>query len=201
MKTQAAMEVWFELASTYSYPAVARVEELAARAGVEPAWRPFLLGPIFQTQGWSDSPFNVYPAKGRYMWRDVERICAARGLPFRRPSVFPRGSVLGARVALVAADEGWCAPFARAMYRANFADDRDVGARHVVSEVVASLGRDAGEVLARAEAAENKGRLRDQTARAQELGIFGAPTFVTGGELFWGDDRLEQALAWHVGRD
>src|SRR5690606_30797238 len=102
------IQFWFEFASAYSYPAAALVEGRAARRGVAVEWRPFLLGPIFAGQGWRDSPFNLYPAKGRYMWRDVERVCAATGLPFTRPAVFPRNSLLAARVALIAGDEGWC---------------------------------------------------------------------------------------------
>jgi 2-hydroxychromene-2-carboxylate isomerase len=98
------MEFWFEFASTYSYVAAGRIEALARAAGAEIAWRPFLLGPIFQKQGWSDSPFNLYAAKGAYMWRDMERLCQGYGLPFKRPSVFPRNSVRAARVALLGAE-------------------------------------------------------------------------------------------------
>src|SRR4051794_16765870 len=79
------VEFWYEFASTYSYPAAMRIERLAAEAGVQLRWRPFLLGPIFQEFGWKDSPFNIYPAKGRYMWRDLERICASDGLPLKLP--------------------------------------------------------------------------------------------------------------------
>jgi len=88
----AGVEFWFEFASTYSYPAAMRVEARARAAGVTVEWQPLLLGPIFQAQGWNDSPFNIYPAKGRYMWRDLERVCTGLGLPLRRPSRFPRGS-------------------------------------------------------------------------------------------------------------
>ena len=89
--------------------------------------RPFLLGPIFAAQGWNDSPFNIYyPAKGRYMWRDLERVCAKHELAFRRPSAFPRGGLLAARLACLAADEPWCPGFVRAVYHANFVDDRDI---------------------------------------------------------------------------
>jgi hypothetical protein len=96
------MNFWFEFASTYSYPAAMRIEALAAERGVDVRWRAFLLGPIFRAQGWNDSPFNLYPAKGRYMWRDLERICSAQGIPFNRPSVFPRNGLLAARVACLA---------------------------------------------------------------------------------------------------
>ena len=93
-------EFWYEFASTYSYPAALRVAALADERGVSLVWRPFLLGPIFFAQGWRDSPFNVYPAKGRYMWRDLERTCGAMGVPLKRPEPFPQPSLLAARVAL-----------------------------------------------------------------------------------------------------
>jgi 2-hydroxychromene-2-carboxylate isomerase len=193
-----SVELWFEFASTYSYPAVERVGPLAAARGLTVTWRPFLLGPIFRAQGWNDSPFNIYPVKGRYMWRDLERLCAKHGLPFRRPSAFPRSGLLAARVACVASGEPWCADFVRRVYRANFADDRDIADAAVVSDVLGALGQPAAEVLARAGAPETKEALRRQTERAIELGIFGAPTCVVDGELFWGNDRLEDAIAWAV---
>jgi 2-hydroxychromene-2-carboxylate isomerase len=192
----AALAFWFEFASTYSYPAAARIEARAAAAGVAVAWRPFLLGPIFAGQGWSDSPFNIYPAKGRYMWRDLERICAQGGLGFRRPSGFPRNSLLAARVALAAADEGWCGDFARAVYRANFAEDRDIGDAAVIGDILTALGRPTPALLARAASPETKQRLKAQNEAALALGIFGAPSFTVGDELFWGNDRLDDALAW-----
>jgi 2-hydroxychromene-2-carboxylate isomerase len=190
------LEVWFEFASTYSYPAIARVEDAARAAGVRLAWRPFLLGPIFKSQGWNDSPFNLYPAKGRYMWRDLERICDGLGLPFRRPTEFPRNGLLAARVACAHAAEPWLPAFVRGVYRANFAEDRDIGSPAVVAEVLASAGAPAAAALAAAESGAAKQALRAQTERAAELGVFGAPSFVAGGELFWGNDRLEHALAW-----
>src|SRR5260221_14381062 len=93
------VEFWFEFASTYSYPAAFAVEGRARACGVRIAWRSFLLAPIFGAQGWSDSPFNIYPAKGKYMWRDLARLCARQGLPLRRPPHFPRNALLVARVA------------------------------------------------------------------------------------------------------
>jgi len=189
------LEFWYEFASTYSYLSVMRIEEVAAAAGVEVVWRPFLLGPIFTAQGWNDSPFNLYPAKGRYMWRDMERLAAGYGLPFRRPSAFPRNGLLAARVALVAAAEGWCPDWTRAAFSAEFAADRDIGDPAVVSGLLETLGQEPGPVLARAGAEENKVALRAQTERAQALGIFGAPSFVVGEELYWGNDRLGAAIA------
>src|SRR5882672_5468563 len=119
------IDVWFDFASTYSHLAAQRVEAVAAAAGVTVAWRPFLLGPIFAQLGWNDSPFNLQPVKGAYMWRDLERWSARLGRSFRRPSQFPRNSVRAARIALLGADETWGPAFVRAMFRANFERDLD----------------------------------------------------------------------------
>jgi 2-hydroxychromene-2-carboxylate isomerase len=194
--TRAPLEFWFEFASTYSYPAAARIEAAARAAGVPLAWRPFLLGPVFRAQGWNDSPFNLYPTKGRYMWRDMERICNAMELPLKRPTTFPRNGLLAARVACRFADEPWCPAFVRAVYRANFAEDRDIADPVVVSECIAGVGQPARDRMTEANTEASKQKLRAQTERALALGIFGAPTFVVGDELFWGNDRLEAAIAW-----
>jgi 2-hydroxychromene-2-carboxylate isomerase len=190
------VEFWFEFASTYSYLSVMRIERAAEAAGVDIEWKPFLLGPVFLALGWNDSPFNIYPPKGRYMWRDLERLAEKEGLPFRRPSRFPRNGLLAARVALVGVEEGWVAAFARAVMMANFAEDREIGEEAVIVEILGTLGLPGAEVITRAQADANKLALRCQTERAAELGLFGAPSFRVGEELFWGNDRLEDALAW-----
>ena len=192
-----SLQFWFEFGSTYSYLTAARLEDVAATADVPVLWEPFLLGPIFAEQGWDDSPFNVYPAKGRYMWRDVERLCAKYRSPFTKPSRFPRNGLLAARVACLAkaTSEHWLPGFVRAVFRANFAEDREIGDAAEVRSILDSLGQPGAQLVEQAQASESKLRLREQTRRAGELGIFGAPSFVVDGELFWGNDRLEDALA------
>jgi 2-hydroxychromene-2-carboxylate isomerase len=187
---------WFDFASTYSYPAAMRIERLAQERGVALSWNAFLLGRIFRAQGWSDSPFNLYPVKGRYMWRDLERICEAQRLPFRRPSQFPRNGLLAARIACRFSREAWIPAFVRAVYHANFAEDQDIADRHVIAACLRSVNHDPQSVFNAAGSAEAKTRLRAQTERAVDLGIFGAPSFIANGELFWGNDRLEEALMW-----
>jgi 2-hydroxychromene-2-carboxylate isomerase len=189
-----AIDFWFEFASNYSYLSVMRIEALAADAGLEIRWRPFLLGPIFASLGWSDSPFRLQPQKGAYVWVDMVRQCAKYGLAWRRPSVFPRSAILAARVAVCAAHEPWIGAFARAMMCANFVDDRDVGAEATVLEVLRALGLPAEAIVATAQHPDNKLRLRRETERAAALGIFGAPTFFVGDEMFWGNDRLDDAI-------
>lgn len=190
------IEFWFEFASTYSYPAAMQVESLAASRGVTVVWRSFLLAPMFQQQGWNDSPFNIYPVKGRYMWRDMERICDGLKLPLCRPSVFPRNGLLAARVACAYADALWLPGFVRATYQANFVEDADISRPAVVARCLTALGQDAEAILAGAQTLAAKDKLKAQTAEAMTRGIFGAPSFVVGRELFWGNDRLADALNW-----
>jgi 2-hydroxychromene-2-carboxylate isomerase len=194
------IEFWFEFASTYSYPAAHAVEAAARSRRVQVKWRSFLLAPIFNAQGWHDSPFNIYPVKGAYMWRDLARICVAQELPLRRPSQFPRNGLLAARVACRFAEEKWVPAFVRSVYSANFAEDREITSRDVVADILGKLGQSPVEILAAAETEESKQLLRAQTDRAIAIGIFGAPTFVAEGELFWGGDRLTAALDWAQGK-
>jgi 2-hydroxychromene-2-carboxylate isomerase len=179
-----------------------RIGAAAADADVRVRFRPFLLGPIFKAQGWSTSPFNLYPAKGRHMWRDLERLCAELGLPFRRPDPFPQNSLLAARVALAGLDrttgeDCWGEEFCRAVFRAEFGEGRRIDDPAVIGDILAGLNVEARPVLAAAQSDAIKARLRAQTEEAQRLGLFGAPSFTTAdGELFWGNDRLEAALRW-----
>jgi 2-hydroxychromene-2-carboxylate isomerase len=191
------IDFWFDFASTYSYPAIMRIETLAKAAGVAVRLRPFLLGPIFQAQGWPTSPFNLYPAKGQNMWRDLERLCADLELPFRRPGNFPQNSLLATRVALVGLDDTWGVEFCRAVFCAEFGADGRIDDDALLSEILKGLQVDPQTALEAAKSDANKMRLRAQTGEAQSLGIFGAPSFMTAdGELFWGSDRLERALTW-----
>jgi len=193
----AALEFWYEFGSTYSYPAAMRIEPLAEKAGVELRWRPFLLGPIFKEFGWTDSPFNIYEAKGRYMWRDLTRICEGEGIPLKLPPVrFPQNGLEAARLALVGEGEGWTPAFTRAVFLANYAEQKDISDEETLGAILATLGVDADAALAEASTLPIKDRLKQQTEEAAARGIFGAPSFTIGDELFWGNDRLEAALAW-----
>lgn len=188
---------WYEFASTYSYLAAMRIDAEAERAGVAVEWRPFLLGPIFKSQGWTTSPFNLYPAKGRYMERDIGRIAQARGLSFRMPANFPANGLKAARLAIAAQTFGGTPAFTRAVFGAAFGQGLDIADDGVLTECLVAAALDAGAVWALSRDDVAKAALRRNTEEAQAIGIFGAPSLTTDdGELFWGDDRLEQALRW-----
>jgi 2-hydroxychromene-2-carboxylate isomerase len=176
------LDFWFDFSSVYSFLTAMRIDTMAKEAAVDVTWKPFLLGPLFQAQGLKDSPFNLFPVKGQHMIRDVARTAEDLGVGFRWPDKFPQSSVLAARVGLVGLKDTWGHDFSRAVFLAEYAENRDISDQPVV---------------AKAQSDEIKGELRDNTAEAQKRGFFGAPTFTTkDGELFWGNDRLEQALRW-----
>jgi 2-hydroxychromene-2-carboxylate isomerase len=193
------IQFWFEFASTYSYPAAMTLQAGADAAGVSVQWRAFLLGPVFQAQGYTSSPFIQYPAKGRYMWRDIQRLCARLNLPYRQPSSFPRTSVSAARIVAAFSDAPWIGDFVREVYTANFADDKDIADDAVIRTCLQSVGQDADARLTAAAQAPLKNRLRENTEQAHALGIFGAPSYWVDGELFWGNERQADALAWACG--
>lgn len=188
---------WFEFASTYSYPAALRIDRVAAAKGVDIEWRPVLLGPIFAEQGLKDSPFNLFPTKGAYMWRDLARVCADLDLPLVKPNPFPQNSLLCARIA-TAIEGAPRARFAQAVYALEFGEGRAISDPLVAAEALRRAGLDVA-MVEMAQQENVKTALRGATDEAQALGVFGAPSFTTeDGELFWGNDRLEAALDWAI---
>jgi 2-hydroxychromene-2-carboxylate isomerase len=190
------LEVWFEFASPYSYLTVSRVEKVAREAGVQMAWRPFLLGPIFQAKGWATSPFLIDTVKGNYMWRDMKRRAKRQGIAFQRPSDFPAHSLGAARMMTAALDEPWCGQFARDVFHVQFAEGEDISDKTTLLEILHRLVDDPDHWIGLSGSAAVKSTLRANTDRATEIGLFGAPSFMVGDELFWGDDRLEDAVDW-----
>lgn len=192
------LEFWFEFASTYSYLSAMRLPGLAQAAGVDVVWRPFLLGPIFNSQGWKTSPFNIYHAKGNYMWRDMERRAARFGLDFHKPAPFPQNGLLAARVALATPDGPQKVTFCQNVFLMEFSQTQDISDPEVIA-ACADMAKLPEGILDLAQSDENKQALRLATEEAGRRGMFGAPNFLVGEELFWGDDRLEEALEWASG--
>jgi 2-hydroxychromene-2-carboxylate isomerase len=171
-----------------------RIEAAAQAQGVPIIWKPFLLGSIFRDLGMETSPFNRQKEKGAHMWQDMVRECRKYGLRWTKPSKFPRLSVLPARVALLGADQKWIAAFCRQVMEANFVHDEDINRSDRLAPILTALGVPAVDILREAEAEGTKARLREQTALARARGVFGAPTFFVGTEMFWGKDRLDDAV-------
>jgi 2-hydroxychromene-2-carboxylate isomerase len=188
------LDFWFEYASPYSYPAAMRVEQLAAQAGVKVRWRVFLLGAVFQQYGWKTTPNELFPAKGNYMWHDMQRICTSLNMPYQRPSTFPRNGMLAARISANYAQSPWIGDFVRNVYQANFADDQDIGNSELIAQILEKLGQNSEQIIAEANSDDGKQKLKQQTQQALQQDVFGAPFMMVGNEPFWGNDRLEQAI-------
>ncbi len=193
-KPSPEIEFWFEFGSNYSYLSVMRIEDAARRCGVKIVWQPFLLGPIFRALGMATSPFVLQKEKGAYVWQDMERQCRKYGLRWTKPSTFPRLGVLPLRVALVGAEQPWIGAFCRQVMELNFVLDQDINQRERLAPILLALGLPAADILGQAQTEPTKTRLREQTDHARARGIFGAPTFFVGTEMFWGNDRLDDAL-------
>ena len=194
------IEFWLEYASTYSYLSVARIGKLADEKGFQINWQPFWLYPVREQQA-LPAPFPDGSRREQYMWRDLERRAKALGLPYRKPEVYPFNSVNVGRVALVAAREGWCREFTEAAFKLHWTQGVLMGTPENMKAALESAKQDPVRVMELATAPENKEAFKQQTNRALERGIFGAPSFLVGKELFWGDDRLEDAIVFAVGNN
>lgn len=190
---------WYEFASTYSYLSAMRIQEAAHKAGVEIIWKPFLLGPIFKELGWDTSPFNIYEKKGAYMWRDMERLAEKMELPdITKPEPFPQHSLLATRIAMIGEDDIWLPEFSMLVFKDQYASGKNISDEGVLLNILNGMKLPGPEIIARAKTdTQIKQKLRERTQEAVSRGIFGAPTFITEDqELFWGNDRLEDALDW-----
>ncbi len=188
------IEFWFEFGSNYSYLSVMRIEDEARRRDVKVLWKPFLLGPIFRALGFENSPFVLQKEKGAYVWQDMARQCRKYGLRWAQPSTFPRLGVLPLRVALLGVEKPWIGAFCREVMELNWALDQDINHAERLAPILMRLGLPASDILEKAQSEPIKTLLRQQTEQARLKGIFGAPTFFVGTEMYWGNDRLDDAL-------
>lgn len=187
---------WFSIGSTYSYLTVMRLGEVERETGIAFDWRPFSVRAIMLEM--DNIPFATKPVKAAYMWRDIERRAAAYGLPAKLPAPYPLEHFdLANRVAVVGRQEGWCRDYVVATYRRWFQDGRPAGGEPNLSDSLTEIGQDPARVIAAAKSPEAEAAYQAATDAARSLGVFGAPTFTVGDELFWGDDRLVDAIAWY----
>jgi 2-hydroxychromene-2-carboxylate isomerase len=190
------IDFWFSIGSTYTYLSVMRIEEIQRQSGVAFRWRPFDVRAIMIEM--DNIPFSDKRAKARYMWRDIERRAKMHGVPWSAVPLYPiKHLAFANRIAVLGEREGWCGQYVKAAYRRWFLSGCDPSIEPDLSGALHDIGQDADAVLALAASDETKTALESQTDVARSLGIFGSPTFAIGDEIFWGDDRLEDAIQWH----
>jgi 2-hydroxychromene-2-carboxylate isomerase len=183
------VEFLYDFGSPASYIAYARMPAIAARTGAVVVHRPVLLGAVFKATG-NHSPAQV-PAKGKWMMDDLRRFARRHGVRFESNPFFPVNTLHLMRAAVAAEREGRLVAYSDAIFHAMWAEPRDLRDPKIVREVVARAGFDAEALLAAAEEPEIKEALRRSTEEAVARGMFGAPTFFVGGEMFFGQDRLD----------
>jgi 2-hydroxychromene-2-carboxylate isomerase len=195
MQEPGQIDFWFTMGSTYTYLSVTRIDRVQRTHGTAFRWRPFDLLTILKEM--KHVPFADKPNKTAYMWRDIARRAAIHEIPFQGPVSYPaRNSSLANRVALVGMQEGWGEDFVRAAYRRWFLFGEETGSEANLSASLREVGQDGPLVVAKADSAETSAMWSAETDAARGLGIFGSPTFAIGQEIFWGDDRLEEAVGW-----
>lgn len=190
-----AIDFWFSTGSTYTYLSVSRLEKVAAATGVRFNWRPFSVRVIMREQ--NNTPFATKPVKMGYMWRDIERRAGLYGLQAKVPAPYPLQEFdLANRLALLGLDEGWGKPYIMASYRRWFVDGQEPAMEPNLSASLREVGQDPVRAVERARSDRIGQVYEAATNEARKLGVFGSPTFAVNGELFWGDDRLDDALSW-----
>lgn len=195
MSGHSNIDLWFSIGSTYTCLTVMRADQVAQENDVEIIWRPFSVRQIISEVG--NVPFRGKPPKMAYMWRDIERRAKRYGFSVSVPAPYPLSQLDFANlVAVVGQQEGWCAPYAKAAYRLWFHDGLEPGVEPGLSKSISECGQDPDRVLALANTDTVARAYDENTAAARSAGVFGAPSFVVNNELFWGDDRLEDAISW-----
>lgn len=190
-----AVDFWYSIGSTYTYLTVMRLTDYAKDRGVAVKWRPFDVRTIMREQ--KNIPFTNKPVKSAYMWRDIERRSAMYGLAPVLPAPYPLEDLsLANRIALVGQEDGWVEDYTVETYRLWFESGQPAGSEPNVSESLRRIGQEPARVLERARSPKAVDVLAAETVTARDLGVFGSPTFVVDGEVFWGDDRLDDAVSW-----
>jgi len=194
------IDFWYSIGSTYSYLTVKRLPSVAQAAGITFRWRPFNVRYVMVAQ--NNIPFKDKPEKTAHMWRDIERRAARYGLNPSIPAPYPlSGLVFANQVAILGAEEGWGEAYTRATYSRWFEAGQPAGEEPNLSECLLEIGQDPLRVVETARSARMVEALSLATREAMQIGVFGSPTFVVDGELFWGDDRLQDAVDWaHAGK-
>lgn len=192
------LEFWFSTGSTHSYLTAYRIGPAAAEAGVTLSLHPFNLGALFREDGYR--PFPASAPRTLHMWRDIARRAALMGLSPRLPAPYPAPDApMANSIAQVMARRGRGLEWLRSSFREWFENGLPPGTEAATRNSLLALDEDVDAVLRDANAVSNVLALEAATRRARKLGIFGAPSFLVGDEVFWGDDRLEDALAWAKG--
>ncbi len=189
------IDFWYSIGSTYSFLTVMRLDDWCVEHDATVRWRPFNVRSVMTAQ--KNIPFAGNPVKSTYMWRDIERRAAKYHVHANLPAPYPISDLpLANQIALLGMQEDWGKKFTKALYRIWFEEGVEGGAETALTEALHRCDQDPLLILARAREPKAVEALEKETETAVSAGIFGAPSFVVRGEVFWGDDRLDDAYSW-----
>ncbi len=185
------VDFYFDFGSPAAYLAYTQLPKLAAQTGAAVAMKPMLLGGVFQATG-NRPPISV-PLKGSYLFQDLNRYAKRYGVPFIMNPYFPINTITLMRAAsgLQSHNDARFDLYCATIFKAIWVDSKNMNDLAVVGAVLHEAGFDGAAILALASLQDIKDLLKAQTQTAVDRGIFGAPTFFVGDEMFWGQDRLE----------
>ena len=188
---------WFSIGSTYTYLAVNRLQELAIKENIKFNWHPFSVRKIMMDM--DNIPFTPpsKKIKSDYMWRDIERRAKFYGFEAKVPAPYPLKEFdLANQIAVLGMSEGWGVDYVVKTYQRWFQQGKEPATEPNLTEILQELNLDHQETIQKA----NDNKIKDQylknTESAYEKGVFGSPSFIFEGEVFWGDDRLEDCIKW-----
>jgi 2-hydroxychromene-2-carboxylate isomerase len=191
----AVLEFFFDCSSPWTYLAFTRIQPIAARTGATIAWKPILVGGVFNAVNRDvyERRANPDPRKAAYSAKDLQDWAHLTSLKIiMPPPVFPVRATSAMRCALAAQEEGRVVEFARSCFRSYWSDGQDISQSDVLMAVCGAAGLSGEKILARAQASEIKDKLRANTDEVIARGGFGSPTvFVNGEDMYFGNDRME----------
>ena len=188
--------VWLSIGSTYTYLTALRLEQVLAKHDVDLLVKPISIRSIMKEM--DNSPFPPSkPEKVRYMWRDIERRAQFYGFSPKVPAPYPLTQFdLANKIAILGMNEGWGIDYVKITYRRWFEEGKEPATEPNLSEIMQELNLNKDEVLKKVEASDIEATYEKNTNTAFKSGVFGSPTFIYDGEVFWGDDRLEDCIKW-----
>ena len=191
------IEFWYSIGSTYTYLSTQRLPEIANQKNIEFEWCPFSVRSRMIEM--ENVPFMAEKKRDKidYMWRDVQRRANFYGFDAKVPAPYPLKEFdLANKVAILGKDQGWIKEYTILTYKKWFLEHLEPGSEPNLSSTLREIGLDPDKIINLAQADEIEQKYLKNTEIAKNKGIFGSPSFIVENEVFWGDDRCEDAIKW-----